>query len=75
MRINAPRGQGLQVNQVLSRLDVRPHVTFLPIGQNFVNPDGTIPKNIMPDFLHLTPKGYAIWAKSIEPTLVRLMGE
>ena len=74
-RINAQRGKILQVNQVLSRLDVRPHVSFLPIGQNFVNPDGTIPKDIMPDFLHLTPKGYAIWAKSIEPTLVRLMGE
>ena len=29
----------------------------------------------MPDFLHLTPKGYAIWAKSIESTLARLMGE
>ena len=74
-RINAQRGKILQVNQVLSLLDDRPHVTFQPIGQNFVNPDGTIPKDIMPDFLHLTPKGYAIWAKSIEPTLVRLMGE
>jgi lysophospholipase L1-like esterase len=29
----------------------------------------------MPDFLHLTTEGYEIWAKSIEPTLARLMGE
>ena len=73
--INAQRGKILQVNQVLSRLDSRPHVTFLRIGQNFVSPDGSIAKDIMPDFLHLTPNGYKIWAKSIEPTLARLMGE
>ena len=74
-RINAQRGKILQVNQVLSRLDTRPNVTFLRIGQNFVSPDGSIAKDIMPDFLHLTPNGYEIWAKSIEPTLARLMGE
>ena len=74
-RINAQRGKILQVNQVLSLLDSRPHVTFLRIGQNFVSPDGSIAKDIMPDFLHLTPSGYEIWAKSIEPTLARLMGE
>ena len=74
-RINAQRGKILQVNQVLSLLDSRPHVTFLRIGQNFVSPDGSIAKDIMPDFLHLTPNGYEIWAKSIESTLARLMGE
>ena len=74
-RINAQRGKILQVNQVLSRLDSRPRVTFLRIGQNFVSPDGSIAKDIMPDFLHLTPSGYEIWAKSIEPTLAGLMGE
>ena len=74
-RINAQRGKILQVNQVLPRLDARPHVTFLRIGHNFVSPDGTIAKDIMPDFLHLTPKGYEIWAKSIEQTLAKLMGE
>ena len=74
-RINAQRGKILQVNQVLSLLDERPHVHFLRIGQNFVSPDGSIAKDIMPDFLHLTPKGYEIWAKSIEPMLAKLMGE
>jgi len=74
-RINAQRGKILQVNQVLSRLDKRPNVTFLRIGQKFVSADGSIAKGIMPDFLHLTPKGYAIWAEAIEPTLARLMGE
>ena len=74
-RINAQRGKILQVNQVLSRLNERPYVTFLRIGQKFVSPDGSIAKDIMPDFLHLTPKGYTIWAEAIEPTLAKLMGE
>ena len=74
-RINAQRGKILQVLQVLSRLDSRPHLTFLRIGQNFVSPNGSIAKDIMPDFLHLTPNGNEIWAKSLESTLARLMGE
>ena len=27
----------------------------------------------MPDYLHLTPKGYRIWADAIEPTLWEMM--
>jgi lysophospholipase L1-like esterase len=74
-RINDQRGKILQVNQVLSRLEARTYVTFLRIGQKFLNADGSIPKHIMPDFLHLTPKGYEIWAEAIEPTLSKLLGE
>jgi lysophospholipase L1-like esterase len=29
----------------------------------------------MPDYLHLSPAGYEIWAKSIEPSVAQLMGE
>ena len=32
-----------------------------------------ISKEIMPDYLHLSPKGYRIWADAIEPTLWKLM--
>jgi len=74
-RINAQRGKILQVNQVLSRLDDRPYVTFLRIGQKFVSPDGSIAKDIMPDFLHLTTRGYDIWAEAIEPNLAKLIGK
>ena len=60
---------------MLSRLAARTHVTFLRIGQNFDRADGSIAKDIMPDFLHLTPEGYEIWAEAIEPTLAKLMGK
>jgi lysophospholipase L1-like esterase len=42
-------------------------VSFLDIGAKFLSPDGTLAKDVMPDFLHLSPKGYQIWADAIEP--------
>jgi len=50
-------------------------VTFLNIGSKFMADDGTISKDIMPDLLHLSPKGYQIWADAIEPKLKELLGE
>ena len=48
-------------------------IYYLDIGNKFLEPDGTISKEIMPDYLHLSPKGYQIWAEAIEPELVKLM--
>ena len=50
-------------------------IHFLDIGAAFLGPDKTLSKEIMPDFLHLTPAGYKIWADAIEPKLSELMGD
>ena len=50
-------------------------VHYLDIGQKFLKEDGTLPRDIMPDLLHLSEKGYTIWAESIEAKLKELMGE
>ena len=50
-------------------------VTFLDIGAKFLQPDGSITREVMGDFLHPTAKGYEIWAEAIEPLLVKLLGE
>jgi lysophospholipase L1-like esterase len=49
------------------------HVHFLDVGAKFLNEDGTISKEIMPDFLHLSSKGYDLWAAAIAPKLAELM--
>lgn len=49
------------------------HVHFLDIGAKFLNEDGSAPKEIMPDFLHLSPKGYDLWAAAIAPKIEELM--
>lgn len=48
-------------------------VHFLDLGSKFLNEDGTASKEIMPDFLHLSPKGYDIWAEAISPKIAELM--
>lgn len=49
-------------------------VFYLDIGEKFLTPDGTLTKDIMPDFLHLSPAGYRIWAEAIDPKVHELMG-
>jgi len=47
-------------------------VCFKDIGAAFLEPDGTISADIMPDGCHLSPRGYALFADALEP-LVRAM--
>jgi lysophospholipase L1-like esterase len=35
--------------------------------------DGSLSKEIMPDYLHLSPKGYTIWADAIQPSLDEML--
>lgn len=62
-----------QVNAIIAKLDDGKHVFYLDIGKKFVPGEGPIDKEIMPDFLHLTAKGYQIWADAIAPKLAELM--
>ena len=50
-----------------------PACLSLDIGSKFLEPDGTLSLEIMPDLLHPNEKGYQIWAEAIENTLDELM--
>lgn len=50
-------------------------IEYLDIGAKFVKADGSIDKAIMPDFLHLSPAAYQIWADAIEPAVKKAVGE
>lgn len=69
------RAKALQVNQALHRLDDGQWVRFLDFGYRFIQPDGRISKDMMRDYLHLSPAGYGIWAGAMEPTLAAMLGE
>jgi lysophospholipase L1-like esterase len=60
-------------NEKIAKLADDKAVFYLDIGGKFLAEDGTLPKEIMPDFLHLSPKGYEIWAEAIEPSLKKLL--
>jgi lysophospholipase L1-like esterase len=72
-RMNALRGDVAQVNQCLTRLDDGARVRFLRVGDRFVEDDGSIKKETMPDFLHLSPAGYRIWGDAIAPEIERVL--
>jgi lysophospholipase L1-like esterase len=56
-------------------LGKRKGVTYLDLTATFLQPDGAISRDVMGDFLHPTAKGYEMWAKAMEPTLAKLMGD
>jgi len=70
---NPGRDKLKQANAILAKLHDGKHVHFLDIGDKFLQPDGSISKEIMPDFLHLSAAGYQIWADAITPRLAELM--
>ncbi len=62
-----------QINKTIAQLDDGQRVFFLDIGEKFLQPDASLSKTIMPDYLHLSPAGYKIWADSIDAKLNDLL--
>ena len=66
---NETREKIKTVNGFIEALGNRDNLRFLDISDKFLSKDGTIDKAIMPDFLHLSPAGYKVWADAIDPTI------
>lgn len=49
------------------------HVFYCDVNHVFLNMDGSINQEMMPDWLHPSPKGAALWAQAMEPLLSKLM--
>lgn len=64
-----------QINERISKFADNKRIFYLDVSDKFLNDDGSLPKSIMPDLLHPNAEGYEIWAKAMEPTLAKLMGE
>ncbi|MDX1965279.1 MAG: platelet-activating factor acetylhydrolase IB subunit [Pirellulales bacterium] len=72
---NPQREKNATASKLASELADDKMVYFLDIGPKFTQADGTISADVMPDFLHLSPQGYQIWADAIEDKLAELLGE
>lgn len=62
-----------KANELIAPVADGKMVEFLDIGPKFLKADGTLTTEIMPDLLHLSPKGYRIWAESIEPAVAKAL--
>ncbi|MGD9646939.1 MAG: GDSL-type esterase/lipase family protein [Pirellulales bacterium] len=72
---NPQREKNAEASRLAAEIADDKHVFYLDIGPEFLTADGTLTKEIMPDYLHLSPRGYEIWAEAIEPNVKDLLGE
>lgn len=74
---DAMRAKIAAINQQLAKLAATQpeRITFLDLSAKFLAADGSLPADVMPDKLHLSEKGYAIWSDAIEGELKKLLGE
>lgn len=62
-------------NSIIKYLHNNDMIHYLDIGDAFLTKDGILTKQISPDSVHLTPRGYSLWANAIEPKVIQLMNE
>lgn len=67
------RAQVAEVNKGVAKLHDGRTVHYLDIGKKFLDAEGNLPRDIMPDLLHPNEKGYEIWAGAIEGKLKSLL--
>ena len=65
------------VNQQLAKLDDGPEgrVHYFELWNQFLDANGKLSKDIMPDGLHPNVNGYTIWADAMGPVLAGMMDE
>jgi beta-glucosidase len=67
------RKQVVAINALIEDLHDGKVVTYLDLGATFLDPQGNLPKDIMPDALHPNPKGYQLWYDAMWPVLKPLL--
>ncbi len=67
---DANRAKVVAINEAAAKQIALLHgVTFLDIGAKFLGADGSISADLMPDALHPSNAGYALWAEALRPLL------
>lgn len=69
------RQENQRVNKMLPSLADNKTVYHLDINQAFLDKDGKLSRELMPDLLHPNTKGYQVWSEAMEPTLSKLLND
>jgi len=68
------RAKVKELNAAIAKLDDDGRtVKVLDLGEKFLQPDGSLSKDLLPDFLHLSEKGYQAWADALKDPLAALL--
>ena len=58
-----------QINDRIKDFGEKENVTFLNISDDFLDDEGNLSEEIMPDLLHPNEKGYKVWAEVMKPVI------
>ena len=72
---DALRVRNDKVNALIKGYADGQRVIFLDFNKTLLEPDGTLAKEMMPDFLHPQAKGYALWAQAVLPFIKETVGK
>lgn len=64
-----------EINRLVADYADDQHIFFLDIGHAFLDDDGKLAREVMPDLLHLNEASYGTWAEAMEPALQGLLGD
>jgi len=64
-----------RASDLVSRVADGKRVFYCDVNHVFLNMDGSISHEMMPDWLHPSPEGAKRWAQAMEPMLSELMGD
>jgi lysophospholipase L1-like esterase len=70
-----PRVRNSQVNEIIKGYADGKRVIYMDLGPQMLEPDGTLTKEMMPDFLHPKELGYGIWAQAVLPVAKEALGK
>jgi lysophospholipase L1-like esterase len=63
------RARVAAVNALLAEFGKTDGITFIDLGPKLTQPDGTISRETMGDFLHPAEAGYAIWGEALKDAM------
>ncbi len=72
---NDYRTEAEEINAIIAKMDNGKTIRYFYFGDKLLNPDKTISPEIMNDFLHLTERGYEMWAEAMKPIMLEMLKE
>lgn len=69
------RRLNVTINNLIHTYADNQRIFFLDLSQHFLDDQGRLSQNLMPDYLHPNEHGYQVWADGMEDMLKRLLDE
>jgi lysophospholipase L1-like esterase len=70
---NPKRRLNNDINAIIEHFANDEQVHWLDLTDTFLNDEGVLTEEVMPDALHPKQRGYRMWAEAMEPKLAELL--